>query len=152
MKTIPLATFNEAGPAEALKDRFQNAGVRAIHRDESKLQRFGFMTKPAATQKVVVDMDDFEKATQLLEEWDRTDHVLDLAIRCPQCHSARVEYPQFTRKFVTPIVVELFVSMGLFPKEYYCGNCQYTWPKDVKPEPERDVLGWPKGKEKQPRP
>ena len=144
MKTIPLATFNEAGPAEALKNRFQDAGVRAIHRDESKLQRFGFMMKPAATQKVVVDLDDFEKASQLLEQWDKADHVLDGAIRCPQCHSPRVEYPQFTRKFVTPLVVELFVSMGLFPKEYYCQNCQYTWPKDVKPQPDRDVLGWPK--------
>ena len=42
----------------------------------------------------------------------------------------------------------IFVSLGLFPKEYYCQNCQYTWPKDLKPEQERDVLGWPKGKDK----
>jgi hypothetical protein len=138
MKMIPLATFNEAGPAEALKERFQHAGIRAIHRDESKLQRFGFMTRPAATQKVVVDMDDFEKASQLLEEWDKTDHVLDQAVRCPQCRSARVEYPQFTRKFVTPIVVELFVSFGLFPKNITAPTAS-TWPKDAKPEPERHL-------------
>src|SRR5687768_1223 len=105
MKTILLATFDEAEPAEALKNRFQQAGIRSIHRDESKLQRFGFMTSPTATNKVVVDMDDFEKGGQLLEEWDKTDHVLDRAIRCPQCHSSRVEYPQFTRKFVTPLIV-----------------------------------------------
>jgi hypothetical protein len=102
------------------------------------------MMAPAATRKVVVDVDDLERASELLDQWDRTDHVLDEAVRCPKCHSARVEYPQFTRKFVTPLVVELFVSLGLFPKQYYCQNCQYTWPKDVKPEPERDVLGWPK--------
>src|SRR5919201_1443947 len=116
MKTIPLATFNETGPSEALKNRLQNAGVRAIHRDESKLQRFGFMTKPSATHKVVVDMDDFEKASQLVEEWEKTDHVLEKAIRCPECRSPRIEYPQYTRKFVTPLIIELFVSLGLFPK------------------------------------
>ncbi len=150
MKTILLATFHKAEPAEVLKNRLHQAGMRALHRDESKLQRWGFMTSPAATHKVYVQVDDFvhvgafEKACQLVEQWDKTDHVLDGAIRCPQCGSTRVEYPQFTRRFVTPMLVELFVSIGLFPKAYYCENCQYTWPKDMKPEPVRDVLGWPK--------
>jgi len=148
MKRMIVATFNEEAPALALKDRLQVAGLRACVKDESKLQRYGFWTSPAATEKVAVDMDDFEKAIELINAWDKTDHVLEGAIRCPQCGSPRVEFPQFTRKFVTPILVEVFVSLGLFPKEYYCQNCQYTWPKDVKPEPDRDVLGWPKDKKK----
>ena len=38
MKTILLATFNEAEPAEALKNRLEQAAIRVLHRDESKLQ------------------------------------------------------------------------------------------------------------------
>jgi hypothetical protein len=143
MNAAILATFDRLEPAETLKSRLEQSGIHAVVHDESRLQRFGFMTKPAATKKVEVPCDDLSKAKTLLDAWDRSDGVLKHAIRCPQCNSPRVEYPQFTRKFIVPIVVELFVSMGLFEKDFYCQDCHFTWPKETRIEPERDILDWP---------
>lgn len=143
MRAINVATFDRIEPAESLKQRLEQAGIHAIVHDETRLQRFGFLTKPAATKRVEVDQADFDRARQQLSEWDKIDGVLREAIRCPQCNSPRVEFPQYTRKFITPWLVEIFISLGLFPKEYYCEDCQYTWPKDPEPKPELDELGWP---------
>ena len=141
-----VASFNEKEPAEVLKDRLLRAGLAPIAQHESGLQRIAFWVKPEAAEKIRVDCNDFDRAVSLVEEWDQKDHVLEFAVRCPECHSPRVEYPQFTRKFMTPWLVEIFASLGAFPLEYYCEDCQYTWPKQVKLDPERDILGFPRKK------
>jgi hypothetical protein len=143
MIAMNVATFEKLEPADTLKNRLEQAGVHAVVHDESWLQRYVFWTQPAATKKVEVDQDDFLKARHFVEEWDKADGLLREAIHCPECHSSRSEYPQYTRRFFTPIVVELFASLGLFPKEYYCPDCQYTWPKTPEAKPELDELGWP---------
>jgi hypothetical protein len=35
-------------------------------------------------------------------------------------------------------------ATGVIAQEYYCEDCHFTWPDEVKPEPELDVLNWPK--------
>ena len=138
-----LASFNQSEPAKALKERLERAGIQVAVHDETFLQRFGFMTKPAAAEKVEVDERDYDTAFRLMQEWDASDGVLRDAVRCPECQSTRVEYPQYTRKNITPILIEMFISLGFFPKEFYCQDCHYTWPKDQRVEPKRDVLDWP---------
>ena len=143
-----IATFEKHQPAELLRDRFVRAGIVATVSNDAFLQRFVFWTRPAATRKVFVDSEDFERSRGLLLEWERTDHVLVEATRCPECHSPRIEYPQFTRKFITPLIIEWLISLGFAEKDYYCRDCHYTWPRQVKSEPELDVLGFPKRKPK----
>ncbi|HEX5221537.1 MAG TPA: hypothetical protein VFZ59_18380 [Verrucomicrobiae bacterium] len=142
MKSL-VATFNEERPARLLRDRFEKAGIAAKFKDDYFLQRCIFFVKPAATKKVYVDINEFDHARGLLRDWDRQEHVLDNAVRCPECHSARIEYPQYTRKFITPLVIEWLISFGA-EKDYYCMDCHYTWPKEVKPQPDLDVLGFPR--------
>jgi hypothetical protein len=139
-----LATFDHPRPAQTLQERFERAGINAKVVNESFRQRFLFWVKPAATSKVYGDADQFDRARALLAEWDRDDQVLKEAIRCPECRSARIEYPQYTRKFVTPLVIEWLISFGGIAKDYYCMDCHYTWPREKKPEPELDILGFPK--------
>ena len=138
-----MASFERVEPATALRERLAKAGINAAVHDETNLQRFWFMTKPAAAEKVHVEKHDYERAMRMVKEWDKTEGLLREAVHCPECRSTRVEYPQYTRKFVTPILVEMFISLGLFPKEFYCYDCHYTWPRKEPVEPERDVLGWP---------
>ena len=52
MNSITIATFNSLEPAEALKHRLEQAGIHAVVHDESKLQRYWFMSAPLAAQKV----------------------------------------------------------------------------------------------------
>lgn len=142
MKTIDMASFSDRAPAEKLQHRFEQAGIPALVHDEAKLQRFCFLSPDLAAYKVEVPRHEFEHARDLLTEWDKTEDVLHDAVRCPSCGSPRIEYPQFTRKFVTPMLIEMGVMVGAFPREFYCESCQFTWPDQERVEPERDILGW----------
>ena len=125
---VTIATFNEPAKAKELKARFQEAGVRADVHNEGPLQAVGFMSKPQANAKVLVEDSDFEQAQGLMIQWEETDPVIASAlIRCPQCGSSNIEYPQMTRKFMTPAVVGLLCALKIIPKEFYCQDCHYTW-------------------------
>jgi hypothetical protein len=61
-----------------------------------------------------------ERACQLLHDWDVAEGVLFDAIRCPECKSLRILYPQFTRKFFLPnLAMGMAASIGLVEKTYY---------------------------------
>src|ERR1043166_4218056 len=141
---VTVASFNQKDEAEHLKERLQAAGIHAEGYDASKLQKFWFWSKPLAGKKIRVDQHDFERAKILLADLDAREHVLDHAVRCPECGSSRVEYPQFTRKFITTTLVEIFCTTRILEKQFYCQDCQFTWSPEIKPELERDILGWPK--------
>ena len=64
MKTVPLATFNDQSQARLLQSRLAEAGVPAIIHDESKLERFWFMSEPLAAVHVEVEQPD-RKSTRL---------------------------------------------------------------------------------------
>jgi len=125
---VTIATFNEPDKAKRLKQRFQEAGIKADIHNEGHLQQVAFMSRPQANAKVMVDDADFERVQNLMIEWETTDpDVAAAIIRCPQCGSSNIEYPQMTRKFLTPALVGLLCAMKVIPKEFYCQDCHYTW-------------------------
>lgn len=139
-----VASFNERDDAEAVKKRLEEAGIRAEVYDESMLQRFWFMSEPLAGKKVRVEERDFLKAKEILEVLDTKEDILHHAVRCPQCGSPRIDYPQATRKFIGPTLVEIFcTTTHVMDKQFYCHNCHYTWSDKIKLEHETDILGWP---------
>ncbi len=137
MNMVTVATFNEPSKAEPLKQKLEKTGIHAAICDESKYEWFWFVTKPLAGIRLKVHKKDFEKARQWIKEWDGADGVLRDAVRCPQCGASRIEYPQFTRKFLLPNLVGVASLLHIIDKEFYCQDCEYTWPKDLKPP-------WPK--------
>ncbi|HEY3856493.1 MAG TPA: DUF2007 domain-containing protein [Verrucomicrobiae bacterium] len=141
-KTV-VATFGESEKANVVKTRLEESGIKAVVDDESKLQMFGFLSKPLASQKVYVDDADAEKARVLLRDLNVTDHILDGEVRCLECGSPRVEYPQFTRKFVMTTLVELGCFLGVIERRFYCTDCHFTWPVNVKLRKKTDILNWP---------
>ena len=70
MNKVSVASFNEKDEAEAVKNRLEQAGIRAEVYDESNLQRFWFNAEPFAGKKVRVDEKDFEKAKLTLDSLD----------------------------------------------------------------------------------
>ena len=126
---VTIATFNEGAKAKHLKDRLQSAGVRADVHNEGQMQAVAFMGKPQANAKVLIEEQDFEQAQKLLVEWEATDPDIGAAIRCPQCKSPRIEYPQMTRKFHVPWIANILFAMKIFEKEFYCQDCHFTWSK-----------------------
>jgi hypothetical protein len=127
-----------------LKRRLEEAGIPATIYDERKLQRAFLSPVSLAGIRVRVPHENFGPARALLAEWDKQDGALRDAIHCPQCGSSRVEYPQFTRKFVLPSFGALLCPLGLLEREFYCEDCHYTWPTKVPVPPKLDILGWPR--------
>ena len=127
-----------------LCQQLQEAGINAVIHDESILERFWFMSEPLAAIHVEVRQPDYLPARKLVQEWEKNRGVLKDAVRCPDCGSSRVEFPQITRKFLSPVVQVLFMALHLMPREFYCVDCQFTWPKEKPVEADNDILGWPK--------
>jgi len=134
MNMVTVATFNEPSKAEPLKQKLEKAGIHAEICDESRYEWVWFVTKPVAGIRLKVHKKDFEKARQRIREWDAGEGILRDAVRCPQCSSSRVEYPQFTRKFFLPNLVGLASLLHIIDKEFYCQECEYMWPKEARPQ------------------
>ena len=150
---VTIATFNESAKARQLKRRFHDAGLKADVHNEAPLQQVGFMSRPQANAKVMVEDNDFERAQSLMVDWEATDPDISAAlIRCPQCGSSNIEYPQMTRKFLTPALAAILFAIKVIPKEFYCQDCHFTWTNEEEqpryrfwnrffggPEPEREA-------------
>jgi hypothetical protein len=123
--------FNSRAAAEPLQKRLVEAGIRAEIHDELRLEKFWFVSKPETGVRIELPADQYERAYELLMEWDKKEGLLREAIRCPECGSLRVEYPQFTRKFLIPnLAMGLLAAIHAVEKEFYCQECHFTWPKE----------------------
>ena len=143
-RIVTIDTFNESGPDETLKDRFCEAGLHAELMDESSEQAIIFMTRhPRAEMRVRVREEELETAKRLIGEWNK-EGVMSKAVHCPQCGSSRIEYPQFSRRILGSVFFGLLAAAHIIPRNYYCEDCQFTWPDKVPPTVDRDALNWPR--------
>jgi hypothetical protein len=125
---VTIATFHEPAKAKRLQERFRQAGVPVDIHNEGHLQQAVFMSKPQANVKLLVDDNDFERAQSLMVEWEASDPEIAAAtVRCAQCNSSSIDYPQLSRRFLTPALASILFALRIFPKEFYCENCHYTW-------------------------
>lgn len=131
METMPVALFNSLEKAEPIKNRLIQAGFDALIVEKSLLQKLWFVGKEECRVRLEVPSDQFERAQKLLQEWDAAEEVLPGIIRCPECKSLRVQYPQFARhSFLTNLMLGLAAAVGVCEKDYYCEVCHFTWPKE----------------------
>ncbi len=138
-----VATYSDVENALAAKLRLEQAGIPADVYDESKLQKFWFMSRSLAGRKVQVKRADWQLARIVLERSDPVSHVLHDEVRCPECRSVNVDYPQFTRKFITTTLAELGCLIGVIKKQFYCTDCHHSWGTEVKVPEKTDMLNWP---------
>jgi len=121
MNKFPVALFSRHSDAEPLRQRLSENGIPAEVHD----------CRLTSGARLEVPADRFEQAHRLLVEWDATDAALRQAIRCPECKSLRVEYPQFSGKSILPnIFIGALLTMRLLEKEYYCQDCHFDWPRE----------------------
>lgn len=113
-----------------MKKRLEESNIPAEIDHESSLEWLWFAIKPVVKVRLKVRTADFDEALRLLRGWDAAEGILREAIRCPECGSSRVEYPQFTRKFFLPNLIGLLAGLGVVRREFYCEECHFTWPKE----------------------
>jgi predicted Zn-ribbon and HTH transcriptional regulator len=139
MERIRVALFSSRAEAYVIRQRLARAGIEAELHDELGVARFWFVSRSAAGVRLEVAAAQAEQATQRLHEWDSALGALRGAIRCPECRSLRVDYPQFTRKSILPnVAMGLLAEVGLLEKECYCEDCHCMWTKQrTNPRPDR---------------
>jgi rubrerythrin len=142
---ITIATFNETAPAERLIARLREAGFQPDLQDESEEQKWKlFNLTPRAHLRVRVHSSEEDRALAQLEAW-KDDAILAAAVRCPECGSSRVVFPQFSRKTLVGALPAAMAAAGVIEQHYFCEACNFTWPGEPPgPEPELDRLNWPK--------
>jgi len=143
---ITVATFNDRDPADELASRLRDAGLQAGIYDESHEQKWKlFNIHPRAHMRVRVPSREVDRANAQLSEWrTAADPVLAHAVRCPECGSSNIEFPQFSRRTLMGALPAALAATGVIAQEFYCESCHFTWPAHTKPQREVDILNWPK--------
>jgi hypothetical protein len=142
---ITVATFNDREPAEDVAARLRTAGIAAVVYDESNEQKWKlFNLKPRAHLRVRVHMADEAATVTMFKDWDG-DAALAQAVHCPECHSSRIEFPQFSRRTIMGALPAALASAGVIEKQFYCEACHHTWSAEpAVAAQEVDSLNWPK--------
>lgn len=124
-----IAIFHRRSDAEVLQGRLSESGISAKVCDCTCL----------AGARIEVAEREFERSYDLLLKWDAAEGALRGAIRCPDCQSLRIEYPQYTHKSTLPnLLIGLLANIGAMRKEFYCYDCHFTWPREgTKPSRKR---------------
>jgi hypothetical protein len=130
MSTIRLALFMDADAAETVRERLVEAGIPAQIHHEPSLAMLWYVSKTAGGVRLEVPADHAERSTQLMLEWDAASDLLRGAVRCPECASLRIDFPQFTQKSLfTNLAMGLVAELKLVEREYYCEACHCMWPR-----------------------
>jgi hypothetical protein len=132
MNMIRIATFSDHAHAVPLQKLLLAEGIPAEIHEKARFRKLWFIPTPQSGVRVEVPSDQYKQACRLTHKWDVPGGPLRGAFRCVECGSLKVDYPQFTRKFVLPnLVMGPAAALGLVEKQYYCEDCHYTWPKET---------------------
>lgn len=125
---VNVAIFKHESEAWALAERLHEQGFESRSRDDHKVQMFWFFAPPRATYRVQVNAKDAAAAQEFVETDFSAKPLIKQAIHCPECKSIRIEYPQMTRRFITPtILLDLAILFRIIDHQAYCQECHYTW-------------------------
>jgi hypothetical protein len=131
MNRIPVALFRNRADAEPVEQRLRRAGFNTQVVECPPLTRLWFVGHPCGGTRVEVPPNEFEPAEQMLLDWDAAEGSVGPAIRCPECRSFRIEYPQYARhSLLTNLAMGLLAEFHIIERDYYCEDCHYAWPKE----------------------
>jgi hypothetical protein len=130
MNWTSVALFSDRTKAEETEQRLKKAGFTTRIALEPPLARLWFVSKRGA-HFLEVPAEEFERAEQFLLALDKSENVLLGCIRCPECHSLRVDYPQHARhSLLTNLALGAAAQLGVVDKLFYCEDCHFTWPRE----------------------
>jgi hypothetical protein len=142
MNRVPIVLFNDRAKAQPIRQRLIESGFNAEFNESHALRKLWFVSGASCGVRIDVPAKQFARAEERLLDWDEAEGSLREAIRCPECHSLRVEYPQYAKhSLLTNLALGLLASIGLVEKDYYCEDCHFTWPKEgLRPRRDRPHL------------
>jgi hypothetical protein len=131
MNKIPVALYGDRAKAQSLERRLVEAGFDATLNDNPRLRTLWFVSRGKGDVRIEVPSEQFARAENCLLDWDAAEGALDGAIRCPECSSLRVQYPQFAQNsLLTNLAIGVLTELRAIEKHYYCEDCHFTWPRE----------------------
>ena len=131
---ISIATFDTLPPAETLVHVLTEKGLEAgVHNETSDQTMRFFAGTHHAQFRVQVPPAQMTAALEVVANLQplapekAKEDPAKLVIRCPDCGSTRVEFPQFSRNTIVGALPALAASVGLVEQDFYCQACHYTW-------------------------
>ena len=104
MNAMPVALFSDISKTKPVMQRLTQAGFTPSINEGPGLTKLWFVPKRSADVRIVVPADQYNRAEQCLLDWDSADNPLRQAIRCPECGSLRVDFPQYaSHSFLTTL-------------------------------------------------
>ena len=140
---MAFALFSKEEKVQPVHKQLAEAGFTPRVSPQSWLHTLWFVSRRGGGVWLEVPAEQFERAEDFLLNLDAKGTLLQEAIRCPECHSLRVGYPQFARhSLLTNLALGVAAELGLVEKEYYCERCHFTWPREgSRPRRNRPHMG-----------
>ena len=127
MNSTLIAAFENKQAAEALTGYLQENNVHAALVDLTVSMPGNALPADFAKYQVRVPEPDAPAAVQATSHSDAGVNLMKPAIRCPECGSVRVRYPEMPRNFLLPFVFRLLVKSGIVQGAYACLTCKFEW-------------------------
>jgi hypothetical protein len=131
MKRLPVVLFSDRGIAVSIQHRLAQTGIDATLNEKPPLAHLWFIPKGHACIRVEVPAGRLEQAEHFLLDLDNAEGALRQAVRCPECSSLRVDYPQYAKhSLLTNLAMGLLAELRVLERDFYCEDCHYAWPKE----------------------
>jgi hypothetical protein len=131
MNWMVVALFQNVRDAQAAREVLTNAGIRSEVHDEGSLSKLWGGKENVSFARLEAAGEQFEQAEQLFIDWAKSTGTACGAIRCPECGSFRIDYPQYAKKAVLPnMVVGTLATIAGVEKQFYCNDCHCTWHRE----------------------
>jgi DNA-directed RNA polymerase subunit RPC12/RpoP len=127
MNSTLIAAFEEKQPAEDLTGYLVKQNIPAAIVDLTVSGPGHALPAEFAKYQVRVSGEDAAAAVQATSHTDEGLRLISPAIRCPDCGSLRVRYPEMPRNFVAPFFFRLLVKLKLMEGSYACLTCKREW-------------------------
>jgi hypothetical protein len=125
---VNVAVFENQIDAQKLEKFLQLRCIEARTQNDRWVQIICFLCPPHATWRTQVRLADLLSVEHMLDIDPEGALVTERALHCPACASLRVQYPQMTRRFLSPaIFLDLGVLFRVIDHEACCEQCQNTW-------------------------
>ncbi len=131
MNMMPVALYADREKAKAIQKYLVEAGFNAVINEKPPLTNFWFVSRGKSATRVEVPNEQFDRAETFLLEIDAGEDALSGAVRCPECESLRVKYPQYAEhSLLTNLAMGVLAHLRVIDKYYYCEDCHFAWPKE----------------------
>jgi DNA-directed RNA polymerase subunit RPC12/RpoP len=127
MNSTLIAAFEEKQPAEDLTGYLLKHNIPAATVDLTVSTPGNALPADFAKYQVRVSGEDAAAAVEATSHTDEGLRLVKPAIRCPDCGSLRVRYPEMPRNFVAPFFFRLLVKLKLIEGNYACLTCKREW-------------------------